>query len=218
MYTREDFKDDVLYATVGGGSADWDALFEHCEDFDINIQDVIENVKDYSNNIEFNSLMYEVLNTHAQDLKNKISESFGDLINKNQLEDYEVSIYTNYLDSGYNENYEFWNASNLEEIKDAYVNDFMKFLTDENVLNIDINSQTLPNLYDKFVDEVNENESLSNDDDNPYSNEHFEKWVIENILDGEIDAEDVKEEYTIQQEREQSNTQQITNGGSRPRP
>jgi len=92
-----------------------------------------------------------------------------------------------------------------------------------------INNQTLPDLYDKFMDEISEDEPEDMEEsikwveeNNPYSNEKFEEWVIENILDEEIDAEDVNNEYEMQeykQAKEREKAAEIANdGGSRPKP
>jgi len=118
----------------------------------------------------------------------------------------------------------------LEEGKIIKIKDFLKDSniieektekTDELANNISIDDleithKSLPNLYDKFVDEVNEN-MLNNDIDNNdlYSDENFEKWVIQNIS-----PEDLKKEYEKQQTKEnkQNNNQIVNDGGNRPKP
>jgi len=76
-----------------------------------------------------------------------------------------------------------------------------------NIDDLEITYKSLPDLYDKFVDEVNENESLLNENNNPYknpySNENFEKWIKDNLASNNLTvselANSVAKEFKIQE-------------------
>jgi len=130
---------ELLSAILNCGYYDVEFLVSKLEEWNIDIEVLVD---DESYNI--NSYLYEVFRLHAYDVKAEIRNFLEKVdnnlflralyINYEKLEDYEVGIYTNYLDSGYDDPYEFWEENLIEDIIEY--KDFIKFLIEEEIVEV----------------------------------------------------------------------------------
>ena len=141
---------EFLSYIAGGGALDWDFLEKTLKEFDLEPADVIDDRE----TPDINNFIYRAYDIHADNLKTEIEEFLDSVdqealeVYKSVVEDYYPNIYTNYLDSGYDDKYDFWDAKDLEEIFDDeyYYKEFVEFLVDEGV--IDVNRDKLPEEYE----------------------------------------------------------------------
>jgi len=72
--------------------------------------------------------------------------------------------------------------------------------------NLEITHKTLPDLYDEFVDEVNEN-MLNNDIDNNdlYSDENFKEWVKDNLASNNLTINELANSIAKEFQRSKEN-------------
>jgi len=137
---------EFLSYIAGGGELDWQFLENTLKSFELEAGDVIGDRE----LPDINNFIYKAYEIHSQKLKNEIEEFLDGIDNesleiyKSVVEDYWPNIYVNYLDSGYDDNYIFWEAKNLEEVleDETYYKDFVQFLVDEGV--VEINEDKLP--------------------------------------------------------------------------
>jgi hypothetical protein len=129
----------ILSVILGCGELDVNFLVKKIEEWDIEIYDIVEDIKTNCNNINANSIIYQVHNYHTIDVKAWISNLLEENeieFDKDKLEEYEISIYTNFLDSGYDDKYQFWNVDNEDELQ-KNLSEVIDFLIDENIVKIE---------------------------------------------------------------------------------
>ena len=112
---------NFLCEAFGGGSLDWRHLFNEMEDFELEPSEVIDEAKSFSENYDFNSLMYTCLYLGSEKMKNVLIDYAKDHCdNSNEIikaiEDYEVGIYINYLDSFFDD--DVFSQFSYQELKD----------------------------------------------------------------------------------------------------
>jgi hypothetical protein len=126
----------ILSAILGCGDLDTEFLAKKVEYWELDINEIVEVLRDYEGMpVDYNSLMYAMFREHTLDVKDYIE----DLLHNNnisfdveKLQYYEPQVYVNYMDSGYDDNYEFWEYNN-EELK-CMLSDIVEFLINENIV------------------------------------------------------------------------------------
>ena len=125
------------------GPIDVETLNDYMKDYNVDVDDIVESEEAVN---DVNVLMYRVLDLHVDNLKDEIKdyiasnfediEGVVDYINLDGIDTYEVDIYTNYTDSGYDCEYDFWYAKDIDDIlnDEAYKKDFVRFLINENIV------------------------------------------------------------------------------------
>jgi len=111
---------DFLREAFEGGPLDWNHLFNEMDDFELEPSEVIDEAKSFSENYDFNLLMYACLYLGSEKMKNiLIDYAKNHCDNSNEIikavEDYEVGIYINYLDSFFEDN--VFNQFSYQELK-----------------------------------------------------------------------------------------------------
>jgi hypothetical protein len=137
---------DLLSAIADGGSSDWGFLANTMEEWNIDAYEIVEAARDISENTDFNSLAYALYYLHGEEVKNEI-ERILDIIDNNsrlipydfwididKLKEYDVEIYTNYLDTSYDEYHNFWDEPVESLFKDESVlEEVAEFLLEEGI-------------------------------------------------------------------------------------
>jgi hypothetical protein len=126
----------ILSAILGCGDLDAEFLAKKVKCWNLDIDEIVEVLRDYEGMaINYDNLMYAIFREHTLDVKDYIE----DLLYNNdisfdveKLQYYEPQVYVNYMDSGYDDNYEFWEYS-IEELK-CMLSDITKFLIEENII------------------------------------------------------------------------------------
>jgi len=100
---------DFLYEAFGGGSYDWNYLFNKMDDFELEPSEIVEYVKDCTSEPRFNDFMYACLSLGSEKMKDILINYVNKHCNNPEkivkaIEDYEVNIYINYLDSSFIDN------------------------------------------------------------------------------------------------------------------
>lgn len=114
---------DFLYEAFGGGSLDWNHLFNEIEDFELEPNELIEFTKDFTSEPTFNDFMYACLYLGSEKMKNVLINYVKDNCNNSDeiekiIRGYKVKIYCNYLDSGFDDDIFGWYT--YKELKDEY--------------------------------------------------------------------------------------------------
>jgi len=112
---------DFLYETFSGSSFDWRHLFNEMKDFELEPSEVVEYAKEWTSEPKFNDFMYACLSLGSEKMKNVlISYAKNHCGNKDKIieaiQNYEVNICTNYLDSCFDD-YVF-NQFTYQELED----------------------------------------------------------------------------------------------------
>ncbi len=112
---------EFLCEAFGGGSLDWNHLFNEMEDFELEPSDIIEYAKEWTQEPKFNDLMYACLSLGSEKMKNVLINYAKDHCNNSNkiikaIKDYEVGIYINYFDSFFDD--DVFNQFSYQELKD----------------------------------------------------------------------------------------------------
>jgi len=139
---------DFLRVVCGFGVLDVNKALGFANEWDIALEDVIENLQELDinplkddDNDFINYIYYEIFYLHAIDIKEAIKDSLEDYVSlkseedyellKEAIDDYEVSIITNCMASSYNENYYFWDYTTSELYKEEGIKLWLKELINE---------------------------------------------------------------------------------------
>ena len=135
----------LLNAIIGGGILDFQKLVKIMDEWDIDAEDVVEDVKSYSDTIDIELLFISTYTMHANELKEQIAELCEDLVNEDgdiefneeKLNNYEIPVYVNYLDTRYDKNDELFSCKDTDEMKKMYLDKLVDFLVDEEIIEVD---------------------------------------------------------------------------------
>ena len=135
----------LLTTILGGGELDIRSLLDTMQRWNIDASDVVEDVKEYSDNININALYFSLYQIHVYDLKEQIKELCEDLEEKDSdiafdeeaLDNYEVEIYENFMCTSYDDPYEIWDYDDMDDIKAHKLDQLLDFLVDEDILEIE---------------------------------------------------------------------------------
>lgn len=118
---------DLLAIVLKAGSCDIDFLINKLNELDVEFYDVFEEVKDIGRESDFNSYVYymfdragntfiDAVKEYVNDFENELCETFGlSEFDKSILENFEVEIYCNYLDSFFNCCLDNYDVADLSE-------------------------------------------------------------------------------------------------------
>ncbi len=112
---------NFLYETFGGGFFDWNHLFNEMEDFELKPSEIIEHTKEWTSEPKFNDFMYACLYLGSEKMKNVLIDYVKDNCEDQEkiieaIQDYEVEIYADYLDYGFDDN--VFNQFTYQELED----------------------------------------------------------------------------------------------------
>ena len=135
----------LLNAIIGGGELDYKKLVKTMGEWNIDAEDVVEDVKSYSDNVDISALFLSTYTMHANELKEQIAELCEDLVNEDgdikfdeeKLDNYEVQVYVNYSDTSYNKDNELFSCKDIDEMKKTYLDKLVDFLIDEEIVEVD---------------------------------------------------------------------------------
>ncbi len=150
----------LLSYLLGCGTHDLYFLFRKCEEWDVDYTDAVDQIKDRGEEINFNNLLWEVFYQHTEHMKDTIRDFLYNidddrvLLDLRKLDNYEVNWYLNYIDSGYDDKYEFWECKDAWEAAEVYTDDFVKFLIDEGIVEIDCKDCNEYEVLKKLIQEI----------------------------------------------------------------
>ena len=133
----------LLTAVVGGTPADFEILTKVMAEFEIDAEDVVEDVKGYTD-VNIESMFSSTYSIHARKLKEQISELCEDLANEDsdinfdseKFDNYEVIVYPNSLNTQYDCDNDLWGCKDIDEIKKECLSDLVDFLIDKQILQV----------------------------------------------------------------------------------
>jgi hypothetical protein len=110
-------------------------MLEKVNNWGSDIEGVILDIKSYTE-VTFDELIYLIFEYHSIDIKGWII----DILYENNikfdneiLEGYEIEIYVNYLDTFYDDKYQFWDVANMDELMQE-LDKIVDFLINENIV------------------------------------------------------------------------------------
>ena len=179
----------LLSAVIGGGSLDVGTLIKTMSEWDIEAEDVVEDVKSYTENIDITSLYLSTYQLHVRNIKDEIKELCKDLkieddnisFDEDNLDNYEVKIYVNYMCTTYDDPYELWDYNDIEDIKEHMSDDLVDFLVEEEIIEIgDVCEKICEEKFDPDdVDEEDDYENCVDDCNEYYATKKYLKKLIE---------------------------------------
>jgi hypothetical protein len=126
----------VLSAVLGCGKLDVEFMLKKVNTWNLDIDEIVEVLRDYEGMaIEYNNLMYAIFREHTLDIKDYIENLLynNDIsFDTEKLQCYEPQVYVNYMDSSYDDEYEFWEY-NIEGLN-YKLPEIVKFLINENIV------------------------------------------------------------------------------------
>ncbi|SFV65455.1 hypothetical protein MNB_SV-13-992 [hydrothermal vent metagenome] len=142
----EDRYIELLQAILKAGERDVIYLAVFLSENNIDAYEVIPEDGD----VDFNLVMYKALVVKAESIKEEIQSILKDIdvnYNEDNLSMYCPGVYANFIDSGFDDAYEIWNALNREELVGEYVSDLADFLVTEEI--VDSSVEELENKIKK---------------------------------------------------------------------
>ena len=135
----------LLNAIIGGGINDFKVLNKTINEWDMEPEEIVAYIKEFTDKIDIGSLFLGTYTMHANELKEQIAELCEDLVdedgdikfNKEKLDDYEVQVYVNYSDTSYNKDNELFSCKDIDEMKKTYLDKLVDFLIDEEIVEVD---------------------------------------------------------------------------------
>lgn len=118
---------DLLSVVLGCGVCDVDFLVNKLNELDVEFYDAVEEAKDFGKENDFNSIVYCMFNIagntfidavkdYVNDFEDELCETFNlSDFDKSILEDFEIEIYCNYLDSFFNCILDSYDVTDLSE-------------------------------------------------------------------------------------------------------
>lgn len=118
---------DLLAVVLNAGVCDIDFLVNKLNELDVEFYDVVSEAKDFGKENDFNSFVYCTFNIagntfiyavkdYVNDFEEELCETFNlSEFDKSILEDFEIEIYCNYLDSFFNCILENYDVTDLSE-------------------------------------------------------------------------------------------------------
>lgn len=118
---------DIVATVLGCGVCDVDFLVNNLNDLDLEFYDVAEEVKDFGREGEFNAYVYSMFNMagnrfidavkdYVNDYEEELCETFNlSFFDKSILDNFEIGIYCNYLDSGFDCILDHYDVADMEE-------------------------------------------------------------------------------------------------------
>ena len=134
MNIRDYDAEDILGVILGAGTCDVKYFLNKLNDFDLDFEDIFEEVKSYGRERDFNAYVYETFNLagntfidavkeYVNDFEEELCEMFTlSSFDKSILENFEINIFVNYLDSSFDCILENYDVSDLSE------ENFIKFI------------------------------------------------------------------------------------------
>ena len=121
-------------------------FFKTMEEFGIKEKEIVKHEEEFLGNKDLYYLLHDL---HVIQLRKKLVifceklESNNDhvIFNKEKLESYKVDIISNFSCTVYDNEYEFWYAKDLVELKEYYAGDFSEFLVEEEIVSIEYSKE-----------------------------------------------------------------------------
>ena len=134
----------LLNAIIGGGINDFKVLNKTINEWDMEPEEIVAYIKEFTDEIDIGSLFLSTYKMHANELKEQITELCEDLVNEDsdikfneeKLDNYEAQVYVNFSDTSYNKYDELFSCKDIDEMKKKYLNKLVDFLVDEEIVEV----------------------------------------------------------------------------------